>query len=95
MQGTPGTGNLESGAAQPSVRHSPGNKLTRASVRRMQGAGISGQDSCVTMQMMIGSFILFWIGYVLWITWELKNTRDAELLHRATRQQFATQPVEG
>jgi hypothetical protein len=94
MQGTSGAGNLESGAARPSVRHTPG-KTADPRFRSAQGAGISGQDSCVTMQMMIGSFILFWIGYVLWMTWELKSTRDAELLHRATRQQFATQPVEG
>jgi hypothetical protein len=44
-----------------------------------KGAGIGGQDQCVTMQMAIGSFILFWIGYVLWMTWELKQVRDAKL----------------
>ena len=44
-----------------------------------KGAGIGGQDQCVTMQMAIGSFILFWIGYVMWMTWELKQARDAKL----------------
>jgi hypothetical protein len=46
----------------------------------------------VTMQMAIGSFILFWIGYVLWVTWELKQARDAQ---RLQPQRFVTQPSGG
>jgi hypothetical protein len=74
-----------------SVRQSP-DHADPPCRSRSQGAGISGQDSCVTMQMALGSFLLFWIGYVLWATWELKHTRDAQLLHR---QPFATQPDGG
>ena len=43
-----------------------------------KGAGIGGQDQCMTMQLAIGAFIIFWIGYVMWMTWELKQVRDAK-----------------
>lgn len=56
----------------PRAAPPPGSGLTLRAVRRsdkpyhergtwQKGAGIGGQDNCITMQMVIGAFILVWV----------------------------------